>query len=163
MAHGEQIFWGKADCGACHMLRGRGGLIGPDLTNVAGTRKLTSIRDAMTKPDHRVSGDGGRRETVLTPLPNYRPVRVVTRDGAAVRGVIRNEDSFSLQILGTDNALHMFSREELREIRYENTSLMPSDYDKQLTKEEFQDLLAFLTRQAVAPVAAPAGPRRGGQ
>ena len=28
VAHGEEIFWGKADCGACHMMRGRGGLIG---------------------------------------------------------------------------------------------------------------------------------------
>jgi hypothetical protein len=63
-----------------------------------------------------------------------------------------------LQILGLDNALHMFSRDELREIRYETTRLMPTDYDKQLTREEFQDLLAFLTRQGVA--APPAPPRR---
>jgi putative heme-binding domain-containing protein len=161
VTHGEQIFWGKADCGGCHMLRGRGGLIGPDLSNIAGQRKLASIRDAMTKPDHRVAGDGGRRDTVLTPLSNYQPVRVVTHDGVAIRGVVRNEDSFSLQILGLDNALHMFSRDELREIRYETTRLMPTDYDKQLTQEEFQDLLAFLSRQGVPAPLARGG--RGGQ
>jgi putative heme-binding domain-containing protein len=162
VARGEQIFWGKADCGGCHMLGGRGGLIGPDLSNIAGQRKLASIRDAMTKPEHRVSGDGGRRDTVLTPLSSYRPVRVVTRDGATIRGVVRNEDSFSLQILGLDNALHMFARDELREIRYETTRLMPTDYDKQLTREEFQDLLAFLSRQGVA-APPPARGGRGGQ
>ena len=57
-----------------------------------------------------------------------------------------NEGSFSLQMLGSDNELHMFARDELRQVAYEPKSLMPTDYDKRLTPEEFQDLLAFLSR-----------------
>jgi putative heme-binding domain-containing protein len=154
---GEQIFWGKGDCGSCHMARGKGGLIGPDLSNIAGQRKLVSIRDALTKAEHRVIGDGGRIENTLYPLASYKTVRVVTSDGKTVKGVIKNEDSFSLQVMGTDNALHLFARAELREV-IEEPSLMPTDYDKRLTPDEFQDLLAFLTRLGV-----PSQPAQGRQ
>ena len=61
-----------------------------------------------------------------------------------------NEDSFSLQMLGSDSELHMFARDELRQVVHEPKSLMPTDYDKRLTPEEFQDLLAFLSRLAVS-------------
>ena len=145
-AHGEQIFWGKGQCGQCHMIRGQGGLIGPDLTNVAGRRKLYSIRDALTRPEHTVTTDGGSHEIHLTPLGTYRAVHVVTRDGKTIAGVLLNEDNFSVQMLGTDNRLHLFSRAELRQVNYDAHSLMPTDYDKRLTPEEFQDLMAFLTR-----------------
>jgi cytochrome c oxidase cbb3-type subunit 3 len=146
VAHGEQIFWGKGACGECHMIRGRGGLLGPDLSNLAGRRKLYSIRDALTKAEHRVATDGGRHELSLAPLNTYQAVRVVARDGKSWSGVLMNEDSFSLQMLGSDNELHMFARDELRQVVYEPKSLMPTDYDKRLTPEEFRDLLAFLSR-----------------
>ena len=68
---------------------------------------------------------------------------------------LKNEDSFSLQLLGSDNTLHMFARDELRDIVYEPKSLMPTDYDKRLTADEFANLLAFLSRQADAAPAAP--------
>ena len=148
VAHGEQIFWGKGACGDCHMLRGRGGVLGPDLSNLAGRRKLYSIRDALTKTEHRVATDGGRHELTLSPLNSYQAVRVATRDGKTLSGVLMNEENFSLQIMGSDNELHLFTRDELREVVYEPKSLMPTDYDKRLTTEEFQDLLAFLSRQA---------------
>ena len=104
-------------------------------------------------------GDGGQIESVLYPLSTYKAVRVVTRDGKSIRGVIKNEDTFSLQIMGTDSVLHMFNRDEIRELVDEPKSLMPTDYDKRLTAEEFQDLLAFLSRQGVSP---PPPPGRGG-
>jgi cytochrome c oxidase cbb3-type subunit 3 len=148
VAHGEQIFWGKGACGECHMLRGRGGALGPDLSNLAGRRKLYSIRDALTKTEHRVATDGGRHELSLSPMNTYQAVRIVTRDGKTLSGVLMNEDNFSLQIMGSDNELHLFARDELRQVVYEAKSLMPTDYDKRLTPEEFQDLLAFLSRQA---------------
>src|SRR5437667_8229288 len=40
VAHGEQIFWNKGQCGSCHMMRGRGGIAGPDLSNVAAEQTL---------------------------------------------------------------------------------------------------------------------------
>ncbi len=158
-ALGEQIFWAKGECGNCHVVKGKGGLIGPDLTNLAGTRKTVSIVDALTKPLHKVFGDGGAIPKILIPNTTYQPVRVTSADGKAITGVLKNEDSYSLQVMGTDNQLHMFDRAKVRVV-YETKTLMPTDYDKRLAPEEFRNLLAYLTRLHVPAPTAPAG--RGG-
>jgi cytochrome c oxidase cbb3-type subunit III len=158
VAHGEQVFWGKGQCGTCHMMSGRGGLTAPDLSNIAGTRRASSISDALTKPQHRVYGSGGAHLPSLPAMDSYLPVYVTTADGTIIEGVLLNEDGYSLQMIGNDNQLHLFDRSRLRRVVVEPRSLMPTDYDKRLTPDEFKDLLAFLTRQGRA--APPA--RRGG-
>ena len=159
VALGEQIFWGKGECGNCHVVKGKGGLVGPDLTNLAGTRKTTSIVDALTKPLHRVFGDGGAIPRILIPNTTYQPVRVTTADGKVVTGVLKNEDGYSLQVMGTDNQLHMFDRVKVKVV-YETRTLMPTDYDKRLAPDEFKSLLAYLTRLHVPAPSAPLA--RGG-
>ena len=151
---GEQVFWNKGGCGQCHLMHGKGGLMGPDLSNIASQRRLTSLQDALTKADHSVTTDGGRHEVNLAPSGAYQAVRVVARDGSTIVGVLKNEDNYSLQVMGTDNQLHLLAREELREVTYDSKSLMPTDYDKRLTAAEFQDLLAFLSRQGIPPRVA---------
>jgi cytochrome c oxidase cbb3-type subunit 3 len=159
VANGEQIFWGKGQCGTCHMVKGKGGTLGPELSNIAGTRKVQSIVNALTQDVHRIPGDGGTHDSVLMPLQSYQPVRVTLADGKTISGVLRNEDSFSLQLFGTDNQLHLLDRTKLKEVYYEPKSLMPTDYDKRLTAAEFQDLMAYLTRLYVPP---PPQSGRGG-
>jgi len=159
IARGEQVFWNKGQCGNCHMVRGKGGLVGPDLTNLAGTRKTASIVDALTKENHKVFGDGGAIPRILTPFASYQPVWLTFPDGRKVHGVLKNEDSYSLQVMGLDNKLHMIDRQKVR-VTYEEKSVMPTDYDKQLTADEFKSLMAFLTRLFVPP-PTPA-PGRGG-
>jgi putative heme-binding domain-containing protein len=134
-AHGEQIFWGQGNCGSCHMINGRGGILGPDLSNIGGERTIERIRAALTHPERQ-------------PPDGYRPVDVVTTDGIHVSGVLKNENNFSLQILDTQAKLRLFTRDELREILYRSASFMPTNYDKTLGSPGFEDLLAFLSRQA---------------
>lgn len=166
VAHGEQVFWGKGQCGNCHMLGGKGGLTAPDLNNIAGTRKASTITDALTKEQHHEYGSGGAHLRSLPTLDSYLPVHLTTTDGKAIDGILLNEDSYSLQIMGNDQRLYSFDRARLRRIDIESKSLMPTDYDKRLTPDEFKDLLAFLTRQGTKPQPAPArrpGPPQGDQ
>ena len=149
VARGETIFWGKGECGNCHMVRGKGGVLGPELSAIADLRKTASIVDALTNENYRVQGDGGAIPRELKPPTDYRVARVIMPDGHTIRGVLKNEDSVSLQILGVDDSrLHLLRREDVKQVLYEKTSLMARDYETRLTKDEFQDLLAFLTRQS---------------
>lgn len=149
VAAGEEIFWGKGECGKCHMVRGKGGIIGPELTALADQRKTASIVNALTDEGYRVLGDGGAIPRKLEPPNDYRVVRVTLPDGRVVRGVLKNENGVSMQILGVDDSrLHLLDRGRLKDIVYEKTGLMPRDYETRLSKQEFQDLLAFLTRQS---------------
>jgi cytochrome c oxidase cbb3-type subunit 3 len=151
-AHGEQVFWGKGQCASCHMLGGRGAPVGPDLSNIAVQRKAAAISDALTKVQHRVFGDGGIHLPAIPPM-DYNPVTVVTKDGRTIAGVMRNQDHWSIQIVSLDGKYHSFDRTRLASVTIAPGSIMPSDYDKRLSADEFRDLLAFLTRQGARPAA----------
>jgi mono/diheme cytochrome c family protein len=159
VAHGESIFWGKGQCGNCHMLGGKGGLTAPDLKNIAGTRKASTIIDALTKEQHHEYGSGGAHLKSLPPMDSYLPVHVITADGKVIDGILLNQDGYSLQMIGNDQRIHSFDRFRLRRVDIEPKSLMPTDYDKRLSSEELKDLLAFLTRQGTRP--SPARGRGG--
>lgn len=145
--HGAQIFDNKGRCRECHMLTGRGGLLGPDLSNIAGERSLRFLEESLTQAKPNIPH-------------GYQPVRIVTKDGKQIRGVVRNEHNFSLQVLDADGKLHLLERDELRDIQYEKHSLMPSNYDKTLTATELQDLLAFLSRQGTSNSSSSGRRRR---
>ncbi|MBI1352888.1 MAG: c-type cytochrome [Acidobacteria bacterium] len=133
VAAGEKVFWGKGECGRCHRINGRGGLLGPDLSNLGGGMRLSAIRESLTVPKPHV------------PL-GFRPATVVTKDGRTIRGVLKNEHNFSIQMLGDDDRLHLLTSDEIASIERGETSLMPTDYDKRLSETEFRDLVAFLSR-----------------
>jgi cytochrome c oxidase cbb3-type subunit 3 len=132
--HGEEVFRGKARCSDCHMVNGRGGLLGPDLSNIAAERRLESLRQALTSASPNIPR-------------GYQPVRLTTKSGEKIEGVIRNEDNFSLQVMDRGYKLHLLSKEEVEQLEYGKESLMPHHYGQILSPEELQDLLAFLSRQ----------------
>jgi cytochrome c oxidase cbb3-type subunit III len=157
---GGAIFWGSAGCSGCHMIKGKGSVLGPDLSNLAGTRKVQNIVDALTKVNHKILADGGTHDSTLVPNTSYQPVRVTTADGKVISGILKNEDSFTLQVLGKDDlTLHRFKRKDVK-VFYDPESIMPHDWNKRLSPADFQNLLAFLTRLYVPPPPAP--PARGG-
>jgi cytochrome c oxidase cbb3-type subunit 3 len=130
---GAAIFSGKGRCLQCHTLNGQGGSIGPDLSNIGAQVTLKHLREALTEE---------------RPVPHdYRPVKVVTETGETVEGIAKNEDGFSIQILDFQDKLHLYDTNELREITLGKKSLMSHDYDKTLTADEYQDLVAMLARQ----------------
>jgi putative heme-binding domain-containing protein len=136
VVRGERIFWEKSTCGTCHMIRGRGGISGPDLSNLGGERTVALIRDALTKPKLQIPR-------------GYQQVEVITVDGRKLTGVAKNDNNFSLQLLDSQDRLQLLTSDEWVKITYKTDSLMPSDYGKVLTPAEFQDLMAFLSRQFV--------------
>jgi putative heme-binding domain-containing protein len=132
--NGAALFHAKG-CAGCHTIGGQGGIIGPELSNIGAERKLDDLRRALTEP----------RQSIPR---GYAPVSAVTRDGRRIDGVVKNENNFSLQILGRDGKLHLLLRDELSRIDYGDKSLMPVDWARRLSNVEMQDLLAFLSRQS---------------
>jgi cytochrome c oxidase cbb3-type subunit III len=131
--HGREVFAGKGDCMQCHIINGKGGTIGPDLSNIGAQITLKRLKETLTM-------DG--------PIPaGYQPVKVVTRKGQAIEGIAKNEDDFSIQLLDHENHLHLLDRSELKTVEESKTSLMPHNYDKVLIPEEYNDLLAMLSKQ----------------
>jgi PQQ-dependent dehydrogenase (methanol/ethanol family) len=141
VAAGERFFGGKGQCTNCHMIRGRGGVLGPDLSNVGRDRTMAQIEQALRDPGTlQANGAAGRGERGAA--SSYRAVTVKLRNGQTLRGIAKNESAFDLQLLGTDAKLHLLLKDEVAEIVREK-SLMPKT---EATGTEMRDLLAYLSR-----------------
>jgi cytochrome c oxidase cbb3-type subunit 3 len=149
---GDVLFGGNAGCAECHMVAGAGGFIAGDLTDFARSHSADAIREAITNPGK-------------SPDPRARAAFVVTRDGIEFKGLVRNEDNFSLQLQSLDGTFHLFRKSDVQKFGYQPEPLMPADYASRLSPRELNDLISFLMRsthgkQVNAMPAAHA--RRGG-
>jgi len=142
-AAGEQLFGGKAACATCHEVNGRGGITGPDLSN-AGRLPAAQLRETILNPS------AGRSAATVVATP---------RDGAEIRGVRRNEDTFSVQIVDASGRLHLLDKRTLASVRVENRSLMPADYATRLSPDEINNIVSYLRTlhgRATGTIVTPA-------
>lgn len=135
---GAAFFFGKGKCSSCHMIKGRGGLLGPDLSELGIERTLPEIEQSLRAPGARLT-------------QGFRLVSVRLHDGQRLRGFAKNESNYDLQLQSLDGKFHLLQREEIAELTRETASLMP---EAQATEEEMRNLLAYLSRLSGAePVA----------
>ncbi len=143
-ANGKKIFWGKGGCSICHMVQGRGGVLGPDLSRVGEARSVPYLIDSIREPSKELtSGTLDPNNHYGLPLV-YDTVTVVTADGQKVVGVAKNEDTFSLQLLDTNQQLQFFLKKNLKEVTHERKSLMPAYSETMINAAELRDLVAYL-------------------
>ena len=118
---GRGIVFGKAGCAGCHQVNGKGGVTGPDLSTT-GRNPASALRQKILDPAVPIAGAGrGAQPAPGRGGPGARPqvIVVTTRDGREVRGVRRNEDTFSVQIVDAFGTLHMFDKLQLASVRAE--------------------------------------------
>ena len=140
--HGKQLFYGDANCSTCHMVEGKGGRVGPDLTSVGTSRTVESLVESVRKPSQRLAW--GLTEPTKEFAQQYETVTVVTASGEEIKGVTLNEDSFSLQFMDTAEQIHLFEKGKLRSITKSRKSLMPSYDAGTLTDRDLSDIIAYL-------------------
>jgi PQQ-dependent dehydrogenase (methanol/ethanol family) len=146
-AAGERFFFSKGKCADCHMVRGRGGILGPDLSNLARERKLAQIEQALKDPGAAPAPTGPRGAVGRS----YRAVSLRLRDGRSLRGLARYDGPFDIGVQALDGQFHSISKSQLTELVQEK-SLMPK---VEASSEEMRDLMAYLTRLDAAKSSAP--------
>jgi len=139
-AEGERFFFGKGDCASCHTVRGRGGWTGPDLSDLGRRRSLTEIESALKEPGRRVT-------------PGFAVVTAHLRNGESIHGLLKNESTFDVQLIGLDGRVHLLARDEISTIDRSKESLMPA---VAADAPEYPNLLAYLSRLSGGTVDAGA-------
>jgi cytochrome c oxidase cbb3-type subunit III len=143
-AHGKEMFYGDANCSLCHMVEGKGGRFGPDLTGVAGSRTHDAIIDSVRNPSRRLAW--GLTEATKEFPQEYETVTVVTPDGKQLKGVTLNEDSFSLQMMDMSGNIHLLEKDKLRSFQKSRDSAMPKYTTDTLSDKDLEDIVAFLSK-----------------
>ena len=141
-AHGKELFYGSATCSTCHMIEGKGGRLGPDLSTTGSARSTEYLVESVRNPSRRLAQ--GISEAMKEFSQEYETVTVVTAEGTKFMGVVLNEDHFTLQMMDTREQLHLFEKGKLRSLEKSRESLMPAYDQKMLSDKDLQDLIAYL-------------------
>jgi cytochrome c oxidase cbb3-type subunit III len=127
---GEILFYGKAQCSDCHMVNGKGGFIGSDLSFYGADTKPDQMRAVILDPDKNLPAD-------------KKATTVVTIAGQKITGMLKINDNFSLSLQTLDGKFHYFPKSELAQVDIGSRSLMPAST---LNGKEADDLISYLLR-----------------
>lgn len=143
-AQGARIFFGSGACGACHMVRGEGGVLGPDLSDVGASRATSYLVESIREPDKDLTdGMADPNDQYNVPL-RYDTATVVLASGQSLLGVAKNEDTFSIQLMDTAGIVHSLLKKDLKSVRHEHRSLMPAYPPSRLGARDLADLVSYL-------------------
>ncbi|MEN9574873.1 MAG: hypothetical protein RL514_2728 [Verrucomicrobiota bacterium] len=125
---GAEVF-AKA-CAVCHLLEGKGALVGPQLDGIGG-RGLERLLEDVLDPNRNV--DKAFRTTVF-----------VLKDGETLSGLARREEGGAFIYALANGQEARVPKADVKERRETETSLMPANFIEALTAAELNDLLTFL-------------------
>ena len=128
---GEALFFGGARCAKCHMVNGKGGFIGGDLSLYGADESADQIRGVILDPEKN--------------LPSQKKATtVVTQTGQKFTGMLKVDDNFSVSIQTMDGDFHFFQKSQLTHIDLGSHSLMPVNYGSMLNDKQINDLVSYL-------------------
>jgi cytochrome c oxidase cbb3-type subunit III len=130
---GEQLFWARetGNCGQCHMIEGRGGRLGPNLSRIGASRSVAALEREIRQPGE------------IIPV-GFETVTVVTREGRRIRGVRKNEDTFSIQLMTAGEEILSFFKRDLTSVTPDPQSLMPVYSPERLSDDDLRDVVRYL-------------------
>ena len=135
LAGARTFFSSRYQCSSCHRIQGRGGVFGPDLSQVGGNGNRERIVNSILQPSAIIS-------------PTYTGYVVKTQNGETYMGRL-DEDLDSkrnLQMILANNERAAVPFDKITEKSILSSSLMPMNLHKDMTTDEFRNLVTFLER-----------------
>ena len=128
--HGAALYDANR-CGECHTVRGKRGVLGPDLSLIGAQRGVRSLRQSLVDPG-------------VEHAPRYGVVKVALKSGNEIRGIRLDEDVFWIHVRDSSGRVRTLSKATLLKIEREpNGTLMPSY--QTLSEADLDDLIAYLS------------------
>ncbi len=129
---GEEVF--ADNCTDCHVLKGEGGEVGPDLTGIAA-KGLKFIDESIRRPAAKITA-------------GFETYQVERKDGRKFVGLKTRDEASEIDITKADGDVVTIAKGEIKNISKDETkSVMPDDLIEALTVKDFQDVLSFLMLQ----------------
>ncbi|PCJ17120.1 MAG: hypothetical protein COA96_17985 [SAR86 cluster bacterium] len=125
---GKSLFEGKGECADCHRVNGVGPRTAPDLSSIGAIRTPASLQRNIVDPASAL-------------LPINRAVRIVTRNEETIVGRRLNEDTYTVQIVDSQERLRSLIKADL--VSYE-ISDAPSKQATTLSSDEVADVIGYL-------------------
>jgi putative heme-binding domain-containing protein len=128
-----------AVCGACHVMYGQGGKIGPDLTG-SGRANLDYLLENIAAPSGVVSAV-------------FRMSLLTLKDGRNLIGVIAEKNDHTVTLRTVAETLTL-DRSEITKTESSPMSMMPEGLLLALQPDMVRDLIAYLMHPVQVPLPA---------
>ena len=150
---GEKFFFGEGGCSGCHMVRGRGATLGPDLSGIGARSTFKEINAWVDNPTSQM----GVKTLAVCPFWAFCPdfqwaiADVALKGGGTLRGYLRGQTEHEVQILDLQGKLHLLDSSQYGSVTREKQSAMPVLH---ASADQRRDLLAYLSSLAGAEEGA---------
>jgi putative heme-binding domain-containing protein len=132
-ARGESIYRKSAlQCINCHALGSAGGIIGPDLVSLGASAPVDYIVESLIEPGKKIK-------------EGYATAMIQTKDGGNHTGFLAREDDREIFIRDSLGVTKSFPRDQVTKKEVIPVSLMPAGLTASLRRDEFIDLVRFLS------------------
>jgi putative membrane-bound dehydrogenase-like protein len=120
-------------CGGCHLLGGRGGAVGPELTGIVTRMGRRRVLESILQPNKEVG-------------PGYQVYAVALADGRVVTGIPAGlaDGDRQERFLTADGSTALVPVAEIESRTPLAASIMPHGLEQALTDDDLRDLLAVL-------------------
>lgn len=121
-------------CLSCHTMRGEGGVVGPDLTQLGTRFSAKDILDATINPNAVISDQ-------------YAASIFYLHDGSSIMGKLANEESDKYIVSQNPfdpSALREIPKKDVKSKKVSDISIMMPGMINRLNEEELKDLMAYL-------------------
>jgi putative membrane-bound dehydrogenase-like protein len=133
LARGKAVF--AKTCSTCHKIGDEGHEVGPDLRGALGNKTKDALIIDILDPNREVD-------------PRYVNYQVTTKAGRVVTGLLAVETPASVTLRRADKAEDTILRAQIESIQATRQSLMPEEMERQLSKQDLADVIAYLLSQA---------------
>jgi putative heme-binding domain-containing protein len=131
-ARGRELFLSPAlQCVKCHQVAGKGGNVGPDLSQVGKTSSRTQILESVLEPSKKID-------------PKYVAYSLVTTSGKTHSGLLVKRTDKEVVLRTADDKEVRVPAGKVAALVPQKQSLMPEGLLRDSTAEEAADLLEFL-------------------
>jgi putative membrane-bound dehydrogenase-like protein len=133
---GRQLFLDarKTQCAKCHRVGDQGERIGPELTGLGGRFSRVHLIESILEPSRTIA-------------PSFQTLVVALKDGRIASGIKVAETTDRLTIADREGNRHDLRKADIAQQETSAMSTMPDGLEKQLTTDEFIDLITFLVAQ----------------
>ncbi|WP_373523347.1 PVC-type heme-binding CxxCH protein [Aquiflexum sp.] len=129
---GRRVFFSNtALCSTCHVMDGRGGDLGPDLSNVGKSKDRNNLIASILYPSAEMS-------------PEWQGWYIKLNDGTLEQGRQIDVGNNDIKLYTQAKGFISVQKEEIADYGMIKESLMPDGLEERLTDQDLRDLLAYL-------------------
>lgn len=131
---GRRVFYSiQSACSSCHAVEGRGGDLGPDLSNIGLSKSRSQLVAAILNPSQEIS-------------PEYQGWYIKLKNGEMHQGRQIDVGDRDIKLYTPLGKFNTYPKKEVQNYGMTESSLMPDGLEAGLTVSDLQDLISFLER-----------------